>query len=181
MKTSIIIPVYNEEETIEKVIADLKVYLTQDCELIAVNDGSTDRSKEILAKIADLKIINHQKNQGYGSAIKSGVRQAQGEYILIIDADGTYPIDSIAHLIGEKERYDMVVGARVNTQKRIPKLRKPAKWLLNRLANYLTKTNIPDLNSGLRIVRKDVFNKLFGSFVKFLIFCKYLLNTQYLV
>lgn len=158
LKTSIVIPVYNEEEAIEKVVADLKIYLNQACEIIVVNDGSTDGTREILKKIPDIKVIEHSQNRGYGAALKSGIREAQGEYILIIDADGSYPTENISELISQKDYYDMVVGARTNPQSQIPILRKPAKWMLNLLANYLTKTKIPDLNSGLRIIRKNVLN-----------------------
>ena len=159
IKTSIIVPVYNEEDSIEKVIVGLRIYLNHECEIIVVNDGSNDRSQELLEKIPDIKVVHHQENRGYGAALKSGIREAQGEYILIIDADGTYPPESIAELISQKEHYQMVVGARINPQSQIPALRKPAKWLLNQLANYLTGTKIPDLNSGLRIIKKDVLNQ----------------------
>ena len=159
IKTSIIIPVYNEEDSIEKVIADLKLYLNQGCEIIVVNDGSNDRSKELLEKISDIKTVHHPENRGYGAALKSGIQKSRGEYILIIDADGSYPSESIAELISQKDYYDMVVGARINPQSQIPITRKPAKWVLNLLANYLTGSNIPDLNSGLRIIKKDTLNQ----------------------
>ncbi|MBA7641410.1 Undecaprenyl-phosphate 4-deoxy-4-formamido-L-arabinose transferase [subsurface metagenome] len=159
IKTSIIIPVYNEEEAIERVIAGLKIYLSQGCEIVVVNDGSTDQTKEILEKISNIKIIHHPENRGYGAAIKSGVQKSQGEYVLIIDADGSYPSKSISELIGQKDYYDMVVGARINPQSQIPLSRRPTKWALNQLANYLTKTKIPDLNSGLRIIQKNALNR----------------------
>lgn len=158
IKTSIIIPAYNEENGIEKVITDIKRYLNQECEIIVVNDGSIDRTKQIIEKISGIVIIHHLKNRGYGAALKSGIKKSQGKHILIIDADGTYPIESISDLLNHKENYDMVVGARTGSKIQIPVLRKPIKWILNQLANYLTKTKIPDLNSGLRIIKKDVLN-----------------------
>lgn len=159
IKTSIIVPAFNEEKAIEKVIADLKVYLEQECEIIVVNDGSFDQTKEILKRIPDIKIVEHSENRGYGAALKSGIKNSRGEYILIIDADGTYPIKSIRELIAQKEDYDMVVGARINPTRHIPFMRRPAKWALNRLAGYLTGVKIPDVNSGLRIIKKDVLNR----------------------
>lgn len=159
IKTSIIIPAYNEEDCIEKVIADVKKHLNQECEIIVVNDGSTDRTKNILERMPSIKVINHLEKRGYGAALKSGIQKAQGGYILIIDADSTYPIESIYDLLSQKERYDMVVGARINPQSQIPLTRKPVKWLLTQLANYLTDKKIPDLNSGLRIMKKDVLNR----------------------
>ncbi len=161
VKISIIVPAYNEENSIEKVVAGLRIYLNQECEIIVVNDASTDKTKTILQQISDsnIKIINHLENRGYGAAIKSGIEKSQGEYVLIIDADGSYPIEDIAKLIKQKDNYDMVVGARTNPKAQIPLIRRPIKWALNRLANYLTKSKIPDLNSGLRIIKKDVLNR----------------------
>ncbi|MCP6718256.1 MAG: glycosyltransferase family 2 protein [Patescibacteria group bacterium] len=159
IKTSIIIPAYNEEKGIEKVIANVKKHLNQECEIIVVNDGSTDRTKNILEQMPSIKVINHLENRGYGAALKSGIQKARGGYVLIIDADGTYPTESISDLLNQKERYDMVVGARINPQSQIPLARKPVKWLLTQLANYLTGTKIPDLNSGLRIIKGDVLNQ----------------------
>jgi len=159
IKTSIIVPVFNEEEAIEKNIDSLKQYLSEDKELIVVNDGSTDNTGKLLGKISDIKVINHSVNSGYGAALKSGIRESQGDYVLIIDADGTYPTESLPELISQKDNYDMVVGARTNPQSQIPILRRPAKWVLNRLASYLVGTKIPDLNSGLRIIKKDILMK----------------------
>jgi len=164
IKTSIIVPAFNEERIIEKVIADLKKYLNEACEIIVVNDGSTDRTKELLERIPDIKIVNHSRNRGYGAALKSGIKKSQGEYVLIIDADGSYPTESISELISQIDSYDMVVGARIKPQSQIPALRRPTKWVLNCLANYLTGTKIPDLNSGLRIIKKDVLRR----FIRFL-------------
>lgn len=162
IKISIIVPAFNEEGAIEETIAGLRGYLSDGCEIIAVNDGSEDRTKELLERMSDIKVINHAENLGYGASLKSGISRSSGEYILIIDADGTYPTESISRLIEQKDNYDMVVGARINPQSHIPALRKPAKWLLNKLANYLTGKKIPDLNSGLRIIKKDVLNRFIG-------------------
>lgn len=159
IKISIIVPVFNEEGAIEKTIDGLKKYLNGDRELIVVNDGSTDRTDELLEKISGITVINHLINRGYGAALKSGIKKSQGDYILIIDADGTYPVESIPELISSIGDFDMAVGARINTQSKIPPSRKPAKWFLGKLANYLTSTKIPDLNSGFRIIRKDVLMK----------------------
>ena len=161
IKTSIIVPVFNEEGVVEKVMADIKKYINQECEIIVVNDGSTDRTKDLLERIPDIKVISHSKNCGYGAALKSGIRKSQGEYILIIDADGSYPVKSIPELISQIGDYDMVVGARTKPQNQIPISRKPTKYLLNKLANYLTGTKIPDLNSGLRIIKKKLINQFF--------------------
>jgi len=158
---SIIIPVYNEGKTVGSVLNELKQCLKErvpDYEIIVVDDGSVDHTRQILEQITEIEVVTHLENRGYGAAIKSGVRQAKGEYILIIDADGTYPITAIPELISLTD-YDMVVGARTKPTAQIPLIRKPAKWLLNQLANYLTGIKIPDLNSGLRLIKKDTLNK----------------------
>ena len=163
MSVSIVIPAYNEEEgilgTINGVVEAIKP-LGIEYELIVVNDGSTDKTAKIVEN-KNIKIINHKENKGYGASIKTGIRCSQYENILIIDADGTYPNDRIPELarICEKDNFDMVVGARVGGNVKIPLIRKPAKWFITKLASYLTGTKIPDLNSGLRVIKKEVVEK----------------------
>lgn len=159
---SMIVPVYNEREGIQRVIHDLlEILQTMDTpsELIVVDDGSNDGTSEIMDDISGIKVIRHDLNQGYGAAIKTGMKQAKYDLIGITDGDGTYPNERIPELLAETARYDMVVGARVGKDAKIPLIRKPAKWILAQIANYLTQQKIPDLNSGLRIFRKDVAAK----------------------
>lgn len=161
MDVSIIIPAHNEEGGIGKTLDKIKEVLSQSTfnyELIVVNDGSTDRTAEI-AKDKGVKLINHDFNHGYGASIKAGVRQSKYSIILITDADGTYPPDAIPAILKDMANYDMVVGARVGRHVRIPLIRRPAKWILKNLANYLSESKIIDLNSGLRAIRKDAFYK----------------------
>jgi len=158
-KISIVIPVFNEERSIKRIISDLKIIMDSnkyDYEIIAVNDCSRDRSKEILENIKGVRLINNKINRGYGASLKKAISQSVGEYILIIDGDGTYPIEAIPALIKYSEKYDMVVGARIGKKVHIPFLRKPAKWFLKTLANYISPVKIPDINSGLRIFRKEI-------------------------
>jgi len=158
---SIVIPAYNEESRIGTVLDDLltKVNLRNiDYEIIVVDDGSQDKTAEIVKK-HNVKLIQQEHNKGYGAAIKMGVYYAQYNIIVITDADGTYPVDQISGLIDFIKDYDMVVGARTGDQIKIPLIRRPAKWILNKYANFLVKEKIPDLNSGLRVFRKDVFEK----------------------
>lgn len=151
-----IIPACNEAEGIAQVLRDLSgIDIIK--EIIVVDDGSSDATVEEAerAGIAHLRIIRHDQNLGYGAALKTGIRAAQTEWILIIDADGTYPADRIPDLANEIQEADMVVGARVGANAAIPAIRRPAKWMLNRLANYLAQQKIPDLNSGLRLIRRS--------------------------
>ena len=94
-------------------------------------------------------------NRGYGAALKSGMQRAHHEYILIADADGTYPLEDIPKLMADAPDYDMVVGARTGAIVQVPLIRRPAKWMITRLAEYLSQQEIPDLNSGLRVFRKE--------------------------
>ncbi|MBU2472861.1 MAG: glycosyltransferase family 2 protein [Patescibacteria group bacterium] len=165
MKISIIIPVYNEEEGIKKVIDDLKVCLPNQ-EIIVVDDYSTDQTNQIIKNISDIKIITHTRNQGYGASLKSGIREAQGQYIIIIDGDGTYPIDAIPELIKYAEEYDMVSGARQgkNHDARWLYTQRIGKFVLKKIAGYVTQTKIPDINCGLRIFKKETIKKFWNLY-----------------
>jgi glycosyltransferase involved in cell wall biosynthesis len=157
IKFSVIIPVYNEEEGVQTVIMQLKKILTnlnENYEIITVDDGSTDNSQNILKNIDDIIYIRHARNIGYGGALKTGIKNARGEIIVITDGDGTYPNSAIPELLKEMDKYEMVVGERSKDDPNMPIVRKPAKWVLTKLANYLAEAKIPDLNSGLRAFRK---------------------------
>jgi glycosyltransferase involved in cell wall biosynthesis len=154
---SIVIPAYNEEKGIKSIVTQINAAMEQqgaDYEIIVVDDGSTDGTAEIVCQQESVRLVQHYSNRGYGAAIKTGIRQAHHDWIAIIDADGTYPPSTIPLLLAESDGYDMVIGAR--TGEDIPLLRRPAKWLIAKLAEYLAETKIPDLNSGLRLFRKDV-------------------------
>lgn len=161
LKFSIIIPAFNEQETIAKTIFDLKDYLHlnffDSAEIIVVNDGSTDVTKEIISKIEGIKAINHPYNKGYGASIKSGAAASEMDWILSFDADGQHRAEDIKRLVEASQGYDMVVGAR-QTYKG-PLVRQPGKKLLYWVAEYLVEQKIPDLNSGLRLVKKDLYLK----------------------
>ncbi len=163
MKLSVIIPVYNEQDSIQEVIASLKEVLSKakvDYELIVVNDCSKDDSKRILEKIKGIKIILHPYNKGYGASLKAGIKAARNNLILMMDGDGTYPADSIPELLKYADKYDIISGARIQNA-HIPLFRRPAKFILSALANFLTGRKIPDINCGMRIIKKDNVQKFF--------------------
>ena len=160
-----IIPAYNEEFSIKETIEKLnKMTAGLKKEIIVVNDGSSDGTGKILGNIKEIRVIGHEKNKGYGASIKDGILQAKGEWILIIDADGTYPTESIPTLLRYIKDYDMVVGARIGRNVNIQFVRKPAKWLISKFANYICQEKIPDLNSGLRIFKKEIALRFFELF-----------------
>jgi glycosyltransferase involved in cell wall biosynthesis len=166
---SVVIPAYNEEKGIGKVLVELNDVLNKTGlahEIIVVDDGSEDATAKIVQGNEFVKLVQHPANKGYGSSLKTGIRNAAGKWILITDADGTYPIKDIPRLLEHIGHYDMVVGARTGKDVNIPLYRRPAKKILAWLANYLAETNIPDINSGMRVFRKEDALKFFSILPK---------------
>ncbi len=154
---TVLIPAYNEEESIAGTVEAIRKHAScvRELEIIVINDGSKDRTGEI-ARTLPVTLIEHEINTGYGSGLKDGLQAAKHEYIMIADADGTYPLEDTPRLLEDIEKYAMVVGARTGAVVQVPLVRRPAKWMITRLAEYLSQRKIPDLNSGFRIFRKDV-------------------------
>jgi len=158
LNVSIIIPVFNEEESIAEVIDRIKKAWNK-CEfpyeIIVVDDGSTDKTYE-LAVSQEVRVLKNSSNRGYGASLKTGIKESKFDWILITDGDGTYPFEHTLSFLEFIPEYDMVVGARIGKNTNIPFVRRPAKWFLRLLASFIAGTKIPDLNSGLRIFRKDL-------------------------
>jgi glycosyltransferase involved in cell wall biosynthesis len=160
---SVVVPCYNEEgavrETVEAVANVLNKAASDEAspfesEMIFVNDGSGDRTLEILQELTKnnprLRVVDNGTNCGYGASLKRGIAQACYEKIVITDADGTYPNERIPEIARELDNYDMVIGARTGKNVHIPLLRRPAKWALLQYARMMTGADIRDINSGLR-------------------------------
>jgi glycosyltransferase involved in cell wall biosynthesis len=130
-------------------------------EILVVDDGSEDCTADEAVQ-AGARVLQHVENRGYGAAIKSGIRAAKYEVVVIIDADGTYPATEIPNLLALLETADMVVGARTGQRVQVPWMRRPAKWMLRRLAVHITGHSIPDLNSGLRAFRRECMVQYFS-------------------
>jgi len=162
---SIVVPVYNEVNAVLPEIRNiLKVMQGLDCpcELIVVDDGSQDGTADLLRQAEEpFQLVASEANCGYGASLKKGIRQAKYPIVAITDADGTYPNEEIPVLLELMRDADMVVGARTGDKVHIPLIRRPAKWVLNKLANYLSNADIPDLNSGLRLFRKGIAERYF--------------------
>lgn len=176
---SIVIPAYNEEHGIHAVLDALftriaRIGLEGPWEVIVVNDGSQDGTAREVASFAEivsdywddekeaedrLILIEHDENCGYGASLKTGIRASRYPWIVITDADGTYPDEAVAEILSHGSRYDMVVGARIGAISNIPLIRRPPKWALRKFASYLARREIPDLNSGLRLMRKSVVER----------------------
>ncbi len=161
---TIVIPAYNEGKGIGPTLQKVRQILTtanMSWEIVVVDDGSTDDTANVVQQFDYVRLIQHRQNKGYGASLKTGIRQARHEIVAIIDADGTYPCEMIPSLVEAMDTHDMVVGARTGETVQVPLERRPAKWVLNRLANYLSGIEIPDLNSGLRVFKRDVVTQYF--------------------
>jgi glycosyltransferase involved in cell wall biosynthesis len=158
---TIVIPAYNEGAHVAEGIREVREVMeaTQWAfEIVVVDDGSADETARAAAATG-VRVIRHPRNRGYGASLKRGIAAARYDWILITDADGTYPAESIPTLLAHADENDMVVGSRTGEQVAIPLERRPAKWFLRKLASYLAGRNLPDLNSGLRLMRRDLVER----------------------
>lgn len=149
---SVVIPAMNEAAAIASVVKGLSDAARWH-EIIVVDDGSTDATADTAAA-AGARVIRHPYNKGNGAAVKTGIRAATGEHLLIIDADGQHQPADAVRLVSKLGEYDLVVGARSGaTQATLT--RRVGNAVLNGLASYLTHHAIPDLTSGFRAARLD--------------------------
>ena len=158
---SIVLPVYNEAGHLAEEIDRIRKAMNESdysFEIIVVDDGSTDGSGERLREVDGIRLIRFAQNRGSGAARRWGSRAALGRLVVWTDVDMTYPNEEIPDMVREldEQGLDQLVGARTSEEGTVKLLRAPAKWLIRRLASYLTGTRIPDLNSGLRVFRRDV-------------------------
>lgn len=152
-EVTILLPAFNEEGVIGTTVQRIRE-LYPDYEILVVDDGSTDMTlAEAMA--AGANVWPHPYNIGNGAAIKSGLRCAQGEWVVMMDADGQHQPEDIARLLEHKDKYDMVVGARTKHSETSVH-RDLANWVYNKFASYVTKFNVEDLTSGFRLVRLSV-------------------------
>ena len=155
---SVVIPAFNEAPHVAELIQDVARVMAATgwtFEIVVVDDGSSDGTAEA-ALATGARVVRHRRNRGYGAALVGGVDAARHDWILTIDADGTYPPSAIPELLALADANEMVVGARTTEHRKIPLARRPAKWFLTRLASYLARQRLPDLNSGLRLIRREL-------------------------
>jgi glycosyltransferase involved in cell wall biosynthesis len=150
--TSIVVPAFNESASIGPLIAALGAAAPWH-EILVVDDGSKDGTGE-RARDAGARVIRHPYNKGNGAAVKTGIRQATGAYLLIIDADGQHLPEDAVRLVSYLDAYDLVVGAR-SSRTQAGTSRRIGNAALNWIASYLTERPIPDLTSGFRAARRD--------------------------
>jgi glycosyltransferase involved in cell wall biosynthesis len=158
---SVVIPALDEEDAVSNTVREVARALVAAGvahEILVVDDGSTDETA-VRAEEAGARVLRHPENRGYGAALQSGIARARHDLLVILDADGTYPASALPCLLAFSEQYDMIVGARTGAEVHVPGLRRPAKWFLRSLAGFLAGRRIPDLNSGMRVMRRELVER----------------------
>jgi glycosyltransferase involved in cell wall biosynthesis len=149
---SIVVPAFNEEDAIGTVVTALRAADAWH-EILVIDDGSSDATAD-RARDAGARVIRHPYNKGNGAAVKTGIRHATGEYILIVDGDGQHKPEDARRLVSRLGEYDLVIGARSGSTQ-ATSTRRFGNSALNWLAGYLTDRDIPDLTSGFRAARRE--------------------------
>jgi glycosyltransferase involved in cell wall biosynthesis len=162
---SVVIPAFNEEGAVAPVVESLLAVLKTSGlahEVLVIDDGSSDDTAAI-AERAGARVVRHRVNRGYGAAIKSGMSAAAHDLICITDADGTYPSEAIPNLVKAiGDGADMAVASRTGANVSIPLIRRPAKWVIRKMAEAVAGITIPDINSGLRVFRRSQARAFLG-------------------
>lgn len=157
---TVIVPVFNEEKAIGGVIGGLLENLPRDqWDIIVVDDGSTDESARKIAEFKEIHLLSHNKNRGYGAALKTGIKNAETPLVAFFDADGQHKIEDLIRLSEIMDENDMVVGKRDRDSHK-DWIRFPGKWILSKVANFLVGEKIPDINSGLRIIKTEEIKRI---------------------
>jgi glycosyltransferase involved in cell wall biosynthesis len=155
---SLIIPAYNEEAGIGRTLQSLCEHeQVSRYEIIVVDDGSSDRTSEIVKTFPGVKLVRHLSNRGYGSAIVTGTRASRGEYIIWFDADGQHRVEDLV-AIAEKlvnNHLEYCIGVR-GSASHFENNRKFGKWLLKLAVQFAAGQTVPDYNSGLRGFKREV-------------------------
>ena len=153
---SFIVPAYNEAETIGKVITLLKENFAGS-EIIVVDDGSTDSTSAVARSAGLSQVLRHDRNRGYGAALKTGFLHAKGEFVVMVDADGQYPVEEIRKVVDclrEQQDLDVILGERVNRYDS-GIVRSAGKMLIARIVRMLINEPVRDHNCGLRAFRRE--------------------------
>ena len=155
MHVSIIIPAYNEAEAVREGLEKLvNLNFHTKYEIIYIDDGSTDKTAEIIRKFP-VQLYQHNINKGYGAALKSGIRKATGNKVIILDSDGQHDPKYIQTIVEMLDEYDMVIGERASGSYQI-KRRQAGKKLIRVIGEYMVEQKLPDYNSGFRGFNREI-------------------------
>ncbi|MFW5983384.1 MAG: glycosyltransferase family 2 protein [bacterium] len=164
---TVIIGVYNEEEGISNTIKELKALLDKyEWKLLIINDGSEDGTEAEIKKWSEhpkISYYNHPYNKGYGAALKTGIIKADTDLVAFYDGDGQHRPEDLENLYDNLGNLDMIIGKR-GKDSHSEWIRKPGKWILGKTANFLTGRKIPDLNSGLRVIKRSIIKNMLHLF-----------------
>lgn len=168
---SIVIPAYNEEGGIQEIMTRvlevrdaLKEAGVDDMELLVVDDGSRDRTAELVQAQAGVRLIQHAQNSGYGAALKTGFAAARGEWIGFLDADGTYPPEYFPQLyqVAQKQDADIVIGSRMaGADSQMPLVRRVGNLIFAKLVSIISARQVTDSASGMRIFKREILEQLY--------------------
>ena len=168
---SVVIPAYNEEDGIADIVERVLSVKTplaeagvQEMELIVVDDGSSDRTAEIVASYPQVRLIRHAKNKGYGAALKTGFHQAKGDLLAFLDADGTYPPEFFPQLCQTaiQQEADLVIGSRMaGEDSQMPLTRRVGNFFFANLISLISNERISDSASGMRVLRREALPHLY--------------------
>lgn len=168
VKLSIVIPCYNEEKRIEKTLEVILKYLKSkkySFELIVVNDGSKDNTEKVVRKFRKIKLISYSPNQGKGYAVRKGVLNSKGDYVLFCDADLSTPIEELEKLIKFVKDFDVVIASRAVKESDVEALgyRKFIGRGFAFLVNLLAVRGINDTQCGFKLFTKEAARKIFSK------------------
>lgn len=168
MKLSIVVPAYNEEGAIASVVENVRAARAailegtgvREVEILVVDDGSRDRTAEIVTDYPDVRLVRHPRNRGYGAALMTGFQEARGEFLGFLDGDGTCDANDFVPLCRKLEEADLVLGTRLSSASRMPAIRRLGNRIFATLTRILSGKAVTDIATGMRVFRREVLDRL---------------------